>query len=197
MHPSARGDAASARLRRVGRVVGDDARRAIAEAVSARFAAPVLLPCSGEVELDAPIGESGPIITTVVEHSFPSPVVGSETMSLLAEEGIAVSAAAASVWAEHPSALMVVVGLCLARSTHRAPALRAPIPLRHPHQERPGVPAPSPAPAEIPRDEISPRGAFFAARACLTPPRRFHDDCCSRSFSHSSLRTRSKRFRAA
>lgn len=107
---------ASARFRRLGRVVGDDARRAIAEAVSARFAAPPpLLPFSGEVELDAPI------VTTVVEHSCPSPVQRSETMLLLAEEGIAAgaaAAAAASVWAQHPSALMVVVGLCLVRSTH-------------------------------------------------------------------------------
>ena len=63
--------------------------------------------------------------------------------------------------------------------------------------EAPRTNGPAPASADIPRDEISPRGAFVAARARLTPPRRFHDDCRSRSFSRSSLRTRPKRFRAA
>ena len=63
--------------------------------------------------------------------------------------------------------------------------------------EAPRTNGPAPAPAEIPRDEISPRGAFVSARARLTPPRRFHDDHRSRSFSRSSLRTRPKRFRAA
>ena len=110
--PNARGDAAGARFRRVGRVAGDVAGHAIDEAVTAGFAAPLLLPFSGEVELDVPI------VTTVVEHSCPSPVAGLETMSLLAEEGIAAGAAAASVWADHPAAIMVVVGLCLARPTH-------------------------------------------------------------------------------